>query len=90
MKNFGYVVIVTALGGFRFSTGACAGPQALRWPPGFSLMLAYQRQTRQTAAGEDGEEFHFEVAEGTGEGAEGGRYMYVCVRVGWGESFLAA
>ncbi len=37
---------------------------------------------RQTAkGGEDGEEFHFEVAEGRGEGVKGGRYICVCVCV---------
>lgn len=64
-----------------FPTGACTGPWALQWPPGFSLMPAYQCQRRGRLVKEEKtEEFHFEVAEGRRQGAEGGRYMYVCVR----------
>ena len=71
-----------------------ATPQALCQPLGFSLMPAYQCQkekNRETGkGGEDREEFHFEVAEGRRQGAEGGRYVYVCVQENKGGVFPAA
>ena len=49
-----------------------------------------KRGSLLTKGGEDGEEFHFEVAEGRRQGAEGGRYVYVCVQENKGGVFPAA
>lgn len=56
-------------------------------------MPAYQcqKKKRETGkGGEDREEFHFEVAEGRRQGAEGGRYVYVRVQENKGGVFPAA
>lgn len=56
----------------------------------FDACISVSKKRETGKRGEDREEFHFEVAEGRRQGAEGGRYVYVRVQENKGGVFPAA